>query len=133
MSLALSNCCGAVQWGETDLCSNCYEHAEFLTDEEWEARDPGYPHSHLPKDQRPSYVVVTPPPTYIHVSNLTEEQARIWLMHNDSEHAVEWSKAEAGGLVRAVADNLYQFGDDPQEGQIRVVTGNAKRIRLKKE
>jgi len=24
-----SNCCGASQWLETDLCSECLEHAEF--------------------------------------------------------------------------------------------------------
>jgi hypothetical protein len=24
-----SNCCGASQWIETDLCSECLEHAEF--------------------------------------------------------------------------------------------------------
>ena len=24
-----SDCCGASQWNETDLCSECLEHAEF--------------------------------------------------------------------------------------------------------
>ena len=24
-----SNCCGAARWGETDICSDCQEHADF--------------------------------------------------------------------------------------------------------
>jgi hypothetical protein len=24
-----SNCCGASAWNETDICSECLEHAEF--------------------------------------------------------------------------------------------------------
>lgn len=36
MSEALSDCCGAPAWGNTDLCSECKEHADFLTDEEFE-------------------------------------------------------------------------------------------------
>ncbi len=32
----LSNCCGASRWGETDICSNCKEHADFEPDEDWE-------------------------------------------------------------------------------------------------
>ena len=26
----LSNCCGAPKWGETDLCSQCLEHASWI-------------------------------------------------------------------------------------------------------
>ena len=29
MSHLFSNCCGASPWHETDLCSDCFEHAEF--------------------------------------------------------------------------------------------------------
>ena len=30
-----SNCCGALRWlGETDMCSECKEHAEFQEEEE---------------------------------------------------------------------------------------------------
>ena len=32
----LSDCCCAPALGETDICSDCREHAEFMTDEEWE-------------------------------------------------------------------------------------------------
>ena len=36
----VSNCCGALRWiGETDMCSECKEHAEFIREEyEDEAR-----------------------------------------------------------------------------------------------
>lgn len=30
----LSNCCGASRWGETDICSDCKEHADFYNEEE---------------------------------------------------------------------------------------------------
>jgi hypothetical protein len=30
----LSNCCGASRWGETDVCSDCKEHADFYNEEE---------------------------------------------------------------------------------------------------
>lgn len=30
---AVSNCCGATKLGETDLCSDCMEHAEFECEE----------------------------------------------------------------------------------------------------
>jgi hypothetical protein len=29
-----SNCCGASRWGETDICSDCKEHADFYNEEE---------------------------------------------------------------------------------------------------
>jgi len=29
-----SNCCGAQPFWETDLCSACYEHAEFTNEDE---------------------------------------------------------------------------------------------------
>ena len=29
-----SNCCGAPRWMETDLCSDCKEHADFIEDDE---------------------------------------------------------------------------------------------------
>ena len=28
-----SNCCGAARWGETDICSDCQEHADFEEEE----------------------------------------------------------------------------------------------------
>ena len=31
--MILSNCCGAPIWGETDICSDCKEHAEFEDDQ----------------------------------------------------------------------------------------------------
>ena len=30
----LSNCCGASRWSETDVCSDCKEHAEFNEENE---------------------------------------------------------------------------------------------------
>jgi len=31
----LSNCCGATRWfDESDICSDCKEHAEFYNEEE---------------------------------------------------------------------------------------------------
>ena len=30
----LSNCCGFPRWGETDICSDCKEHADFYNEEE---------------------------------------------------------------------------------------------------
>ena len=31
----VSNCCGALRWlGETDICTECKEHAEFEEEEE---------------------------------------------------------------------------------------------------
>ena len=30
----LSNCCGALRWYETDVCSDCKEHADFYNEEE---------------------------------------------------------------------------------------------------
>ena len=30
----LSNCCGAGAWFETDICSACWEHADFEIEEE---------------------------------------------------------------------------------------------------
>ena len=31
----VSNCCGASRWlGETDICSDCLEHTEFIEEEE---------------------------------------------------------------------------------------------------
>jgi|TARA_B110000967_G_scaffold206793_1_gene254383 hypothetical protein len=38
MEEELSNCCGASRWCETDICSDCKEHAEF--NEEQEEPDP---------------------------------------------------------------------------------------------
>jgi hypothetical protein len=29
-----SNCCGAAAWNDTDICSDCLEHAEFINFEE---------------------------------------------------------------------------------------------------
>ncbi len=36
MSEPLSSCCGAPAWGNTDLCGECKEHADFMDDDEWE-------------------------------------------------------------------------------------------------
>ena len=31
----VSNCCGSLRWlGETDICSECKEHAEFISEGE---------------------------------------------------------------------------------------------------
>lgn len=32
--MELSTCCDAVKWLETDLCSECLEHADFEEDED---------------------------------------------------------------------------------------------------
>ena len=29
-----SNCCGASAWNDTDICSDCLEHAEFYNTNE---------------------------------------------------------------------------------------------------
>lgn len=29
----LSECCGASRWGETDICSDCKEHADFYNEQ----------------------------------------------------------------------------------------------------
>jgi len=42
--MKLSNCCDAPAWGETDLCSECKEHAEFYDDEEEEQTQFDAPH-----------------------------------------------------------------------------------------
>jgi len=31
-----SNCCGASRWFDTDICSDCKEHADFEPDEDWD-------------------------------------------------------------------------------------------------
>jgi len=33
--VSVSNCCGAKLLHASDICSNCYEHCESLTEEEW--------------------------------------------------------------------------------------------------
>lgn len=35
----LSDCCGAPEWFETGLCSDCKEHTEFLDYDELESED----------------------------------------------------------------------------------------------
>jgi len=30
-----SNCCGAAAWNDTDICSDCLEHAEFNNTNEY--------------------------------------------------------------------------------------------------
>ena len=37
MATELSNCCGTPRWGETDLCSDCFEHADFEEESEDES------------------------------------------------------------------------------------------------
>ena len=34
-----SNCCGYPPYGATDLCSSCYEHADFEKEEEEEEEE----------------------------------------------------------------------------------------------
>jgi hypothetical protein len=33
----LSDCCGATEWYETGLCSECKDHSEFIDYDEYEA------------------------------------------------------------------------------------------------
>jgi len=32
LRVKISNCCGALAWNDTDICSECKEHADFHTD-----------------------------------------------------------------------------------------------------
>ena len=49
--------------------------------------------------------------TIKHYQELTEEEARVWLMANDKEDSDFWRHYEEGKLVEAVGDNLRDFGD----------------------
>ena len=46
----------------------------------------------------------------IRYNELTNEQARQWLMANDKEAMVFWRDSEAHNLQQGVADNLFDFG-----------------------
>lgn len=59
----------------------------------------------------------------IPIGQLTNEQARQWLMVNDPEAAEFWRAIESNDLPRAVADNLKDFRGG-QDGVIRVVWNN---------
>jgi hypothetical protein len=50
-------------------------------------------------------------PTLRHYKDMSNEDARVWLMVNDKEEAELW-RTHGGNLVEAVGDNLRDFGTD---------------------
>lgn len=58
------------------------------------------------------------PPIFI--DDLTNEQAREWLIMNDSEAADCWRNCYPIDLKKAVRENLQQFGEEDQDGSIIV-------------
>lgn len=47
---------------------------------------------------------------------MTNAQAREWLVKNDKEAASFWMEQPEEGLVESVGDNLRDFGDDTTGG-----------------
>lgn len=56
----------------------------------------------------------------IHVDQLTNEQARQWLIDNDRDGAEFWRTIESNDLPRAVCDSLRDY-DGGQNGSLHVV------------
>jgi hypothetical protein len=63
---------------------------------------------------------VQPQQTELAVQDMTNEQARTWLLTNDPEGAEIWSDVGADDLVHAVRDNLSDFGEADQDGEFLV-------------
>lgn len=61
------------------------------------------------------------PEIYTQLHDLTPEQARQWLMHNDREAAKFWSLIPASQTIDAVKDMLDSFGYEGQLGPVRVL------------
>lgn len=59
---------------------------------------------------------------FVKYENLTNEQARQWLVANDQEAAQFWAKEGLSGadLRPAVADNLREWGHDNQDGPLLI-------------
>jgi hypothetical protein len=51
---------------------------------------------------------------------LTNEQAMSWLVINDQEGDWETLGCQSGDLKEAVGDNLFDFGEDHQSGDVIV-------------
>jgi hypothetical protein len=60
-----------------------------------------------------------PQQTMLSIVDLTQEQARTWLLVNDAEGADLWNES-TGDFVGAVQDNLRDFGEDKQDGEFFV-------------
>jgi hypothetical protein len=54
------------------------------------------------------------------ITDLTNEQARQWLIHNDPEGADFWAKSDSEDLAACVQDNINDFGWDDQLGPVIV-------------
>lgn len=66
------------------------------------------------------------PSVRVPLSKLNATYARTWLMNNDPEAKEYWSKVEGKeNLVKAVEDNLYQFGINEQSGSIIITTSDS--------
>ena len=57
----------------------------------------------------------------IHWKRLSDQDARTWLLDNDPEGALLWLNATGDDLRDAVCDDLGDFGEQEQHGDIRVV------------
>ena len=56
------------------------------------------------------------------LQNLSQREAQVWLMNNDSEAISFWSRAPADAdFKEIVLDNVTSFGYDNQRGDIRVL------------
>ena len=56
------------------------------------------------------------------IAEITEDEARQWLIANDPEGATIWKDPVIKcGLIDAVYDNLCNFGDEEQSGDLRIV------------
>lgn len=57
---------------------------------------------------------------HMHWTELTDQQARDWLMENDPEGRDLWMTAAGDDLRDAVCDNLGDFDEKPQSGKVTV-------------
>lgn len=87
-------------------CPYEYEHGEIKELARLKAR----------RDRRRALAGVSLDGKRIALTRLTEEQARAWLVKNDSEAADYWRGLPAGGLVGAVRENLIDYGADDSDG-----------------
>lgn len=63
---------------------------------------------------------VQPQQTELAVQDMTNEQARTWLLINDPEGAEIWSASESDDLKQDVCINLSDFGEAHQDGEFLV-------------
>ena len=56
------------------------------------------------------------------LENLTQREAQVWLMNNDSEAIAFWSRAPSSAdFKEIILDDLYSFGYDNQKGDIIIL------------